>query len=203
MNRDLPFRIGIVYFFHNNVMSFPVPPPTRTRERDDERVVKMKKRMAIYPGSFDPITNGHVDVVHRASKIFDHIVLAIVHNPSKKSLFTVEERERMIREVFKSDRKVSVESFSGLLSEFVEKKRIYTVIRGLRVVTDFDYELSLALMNQKLNPKLETLFFMTNEKFLFISSSLIKEVAQFGGDAAGYVPALVGRKLAEKFGAKR
>lgn len=159
----------------------------------------MNERQAIYPGSFDPITNGHVDVICRASKIFDHITLAIVHNPNKKSLFTVDEREKMIREVYRSDPKVSVESFSGLLSEFVDRKKIYTIIRGLRVVTDFDYELSLALMNQKLNPKVETLFFMTNEKLLFISSTLIKEVAQFGGKVAEYVPALVGKKLAEKF----
>jgi len=163
----------------------------------------MNERQAIYPGSFDPITNGHVDVISRASKIFDHIILAIVHNPNKKSLFTVDEREKMIRDVFKNDPKISVESFSGLLSEFVDRKKVYTIIQGLRVVTDFDYELSLALMNQKLNPKVETLFFMTNEKLLFISSTLIKEVAQFGGKVSEYVPALVGEKLAEKFQPKK
>ncbi len=156
-------------------------------------------KAAIYPGSFDPITNGHVDIIRRASRIFDRIYIGVAQNPMKKYLFSGPERQDMIRRVFKGNKKIVVESFGGLLSDYVEYKKVPVVIRGLRVVTDFDYELSLALMNKNLNKELETVFFMTDEKLLFISSSLIKEVAKFGGNIREYVPALVGKELNKKF----
>ena len=136
-------------------------------------------KAAIYPGSFDPITNGHVDIIRRASRVFDRIYIGVAQNPHKKYLFTGAERKEMIRKIFKGNKKVTVESFDTLLSDYVTKKNVYVVIRGLRVNTDFDYELSLALMNKNLNKDLETVFFMTDEKLLFISSSMIKEVKKF------------------------
>ena len=157
----------------------------------------MKK--AVYPGSFDPITNGHLDIIHRAVKIFDVIYVSVADNPAKSHLFTVEERKTIIRSVFQDQAEIVVDSFSGLLSDYVKKLDTNLVIRGLRAVTDFDYELSFALMNQKLNSELETIFFMTNEKLSFVSSSLIKEVSRFGGDLSGYVPELVMQKLQEKY----
>ncbi len=155
-------------------------------------------KTAIYPGSFDPITNGHADIIRRASRVFDKIYVAVAQNPSKKYLFSEIERQTMIRKIFKDNKKIVVESFNGLLSDYVVKKKVNTVIRGLRVVTDFDYELSLALMNKNLNHDLETIFFMTDEKLLFISSSMIKEVAKFGGNVRDYVPALVEKELKKK-----
>jgi pantetheine-phosphate adenylyltransferase len=155
-------------------------------------------KAAIYPGSFDPITNGHADIIRRASRIFDKIYVAVAQNPSKKYLFTADERQRMIRTIFKDNKKVTVESFNGLLIDYVCQRKVNTVIRGLRVVTDFDYELSLALMNKNLNKELETVFFMTDEKLLFISSSMIKEVAKFGGKVGDYVPPLVEKELKKK-----
>lgn len=155
-------------------------------------------KAAIYPGSFDPITNGHADIIRRASRIFDRIYVAVAQNPSKKYLFTATERQQMIRTIFKDNKKVAVESFDGLLIDYVAQRKVNTVIRGLRVVTDFDYELSLALMNKNLNRDLETVFFMTDEKLLFISSSMIKEVAKFGGNVRDYVPQLVEKELKKK-----
>jgi pantetheine-phosphate adenylyltransferase len=155
-------------------------------------------KAAIYPGSFDPITNGHADIIRRASRIFDRIYIGVAQNPMKKYLFTGAERQEMIRHVFKGNKKIVVESFDGLLSDYVARKKVFIVIRGLRVVTDFDYELSLALMNKNLNRELETVFFMTDEKLLFISSSLIKEVAKFGGNIRDYVPAHVEKALNKK-----
>lgn len=154
---------------------------------------------SIYPGSFDPITNGHTDIIERALNIFDHIYLAVVENPSQKTLFSITERVDMIRELYKKNERVTVESFTGLLSEYVLRKDTSAVIRGLRVVTDFDYELSLAHMNRKLNSEMETVFFMASDKLSFVSSSLIKEVARYGGNISDYVPSLIEKNLMLKF----
>lgn len=161
------------------------------------------KKIALYPGSFDPITNGHVDVVYRALKVFDKIVIAVAEDSPKKSLFSVEERVSMLKEVFKSEKKVTICSFKGLLSDFVRESGITTVIRGLRMVTDFDYEFSLALMNRKQNPDMETVFFMTNESLQFVSSTMIRQIAMLGGSIKNYVPSVVEKYLIKKFVKKR
>jgi len=161
------------------------------------------KKIALYPGSFDPITNGHVDVVYRALKVFDKIVIAVAEDSPKKSLFSVEERVSMLKEVFKSEKKVTICSFKGLLSDFVRESGITTVIRGLRMVTDFDYEFSLALMNRKQNPDMETVFFMTNESLQFVSSTMIRQIAMLGGSVKNYVPSVVEKYLIKKFVKKR
>ena len=161
------------------------------------------KKIALYPGSFDPVTNGHVDVVYRALKVFDKIVIAVAEDSPKKSLFSVEERVSMLKEVFKSEKKVTICSFKGLLSDFVRESGITTVIRGLRMVTDFDYEFSLALMNRKQNPDMETVFFMTNESLQFVSSTMIRQIAMLGGSVKNYVPSVVEKYLIKKFVKKR
>jgi pantetheine-phosphate adenylyltransferase len=157
--------------------------------------------VAIYPGSFDPITNGHVDLVRRTLRVFDKVIVAIATNPDKdRSLFSVEERLAMINEVF-SDMKSRAEadSFQGLLVDYAERKRSKVIIRGLRAVSDFEYEFQMALMNHRLKPQLETLFMMTGESEFYTSSRLVKEVVSLGGDVSGLVPDNVLRKLKQKF----
>ena len=157
--------------------------------------------VAIYPGSFDPITNGHVDLVRRTLRVFDKVIVAIATNPDKDhSLFSVEERLRMINEVF-SDMKgrAEADAFQGLLVDYAERKRSTVIIRGLRAVSDFEYEFQMALMNHRLKPKLETLFMMTGESEFYTSSRLVKEVVSLGGDVSGLVPDNVLKKLKEKF----
>jgi len=151
---------------------------------------------AIYPGSFDPFTNGHLDIVERSLKVVDRLVIAVLRNTSKKSLFTPEERVELIREILKDkgDR-VVVESFSGLLVDYCQEKGVSTVIRGLRAVSDFDYEHAIYLMNAKMHPGFETLFFMSSSEHSFISSTIIKEVASLGGDVVDQVPAVVYERL--------
>ncbi len=159
-------------------------------------------KIAIYPGTFDPITNGHLDLIKRALKIFDRLIVAIGENPAKKPLFTLEERLNMIKEVIKDlperDR-VEVESFEGLLVDFTKKKQAVAIIRGLRAVSDFEYEMQLALMNRKLSNSIDTIFLMPSLKWIFLSSSIIKEAAKLGGDISDLVPPLVAEKLKEKF----
>lgn len=157
--------------------------------------------IAVYPGSFDPITNGHVDLVKRTLRIFDKVVVAIATNPDKDvSLFSVKERLQMIREVFKGlNGRVEADSFEGLLVDYAEKTGAKVIIRGLRAVSDFEYEFQMAMMNRRLKPNLETLFMMTGESEFYISSRLVKEVANFGGNVSGLVPTNVLRKLKEKF----
>ncbi len=157
--------------------------------------------IAVYPGSFDPITNGHVDLVKRTLRIFDKVVVAIATNPDKDvSLFSVKERLQMIREVFKGlNGRVEADSFEGLLVDYAEKTGAKVIIRGLRAVSDFEYEFQMAMMNRRLKPNLETLFMMTGESEFYISSRLVKEVASFGGNVSGLVPTNVLRKLKEKF----
>jgi pantetheine-phosphate adenylyltransferase len=157
------------------------------------------ERIAIYPGSFDPITNGHVDIVQRALEMFDRVVVAIANNVRKAPLFTVEERTRHILTAVGNNPRVDVDSFEGLLVEYVRRRGARIVVRGLRALADFEYEFQLAHMNRRLGGGLDTIFLMTSEKDFYVSSSLVKEVAQFGGSVAGLVPEAVQRALEEKF----
>lgn len=162
----------------------------------------MCPKIAIYPGTFDPITNGHLDLIKRALQFFDRIILAIGENPAKTPLFTTEERLFMAKKALEdlqlTDR-VEVESFSGLLVEFAKKKGACVIIRGLRAVSDFEYEMQLALMNRKLSNSIDTIFLMPSLRYIFLSSSIIKEAAKFGGQVEDLVPKVVAEKLKEKF----
>ena len=154
--------------------------------------------LAIYPGSFDPITNGHVDIVQRALAMFDRVVVAIANNVRKAPLFSVEERTAHIRAAVQSTR-VEVDSFEGLLVDYVKKKGARIVVRGLRALSDFEYEFQLAHMNRRLGAGIDTIFLMTSEKDFYVSSSLVKEVAQFGGSIRGLVPEGVAAALEKKY----
>jgi pantetheine-phosphate adenylyltransferase len=158
------------------------------------------QRIAIYPGSFDPITNGHVDIAERGLKLFDKIIVAILHNPIKEFLFTVEERFEMLEESFKDYPDIEVETFKGLLVEYAATRDSTAILRGMRAVSDFEYEFQMALMNRRLNREVQTVFLMTSFRWIFTSSSIIKEAAQFGGDIENMVPPIVNRRLKEKFG---
>jgi pantetheine-phosphate adenylyltransferase len=153
---------------------------------------------AIYPGSFDPITNGHVDIVERGLKVFDRILVAVLENPKKDPLFSTKERVTMIRKIFQGRKEIEIKSFHGLLVEFAEANGSGTVIRGLRAISDFEYEFQMALMNRKLAPRMETLFMMPSLKFSFLSSNLVKEVFMLGGNVRDLVPGLVEAKMREK-----
>ena len=155
-------------------------------------------RVAIYPGSFDPLTNGHVDIIERGARIFDAIIVAILANVEKTPLFSENERIAIIRDVFKGHQNVQVEAFSGLLVEYAQVKKATVLVRGLRAVSDFEYEFQMALMNRHLAPGLETVFMMPDEKYTYISSRLIKEVFTLGGEITGLVPPLVEEKLRAK-----
>lgn len=156
-------------------------------------------KVAIYPGSFDPITYGHIDIVERTLEIFDKVILAIAYNIEKRSLFTVEERLKMIKTLFKDTPNVVVDSFKGLLVDYVAKTNAKVILRGLRATSDFEYEFHMASMNRSLNTHLDTLFMMTNKDYFFVSSRTIKEVASLGGAVEGLVPDLVARELKKKF----
>ncbi|MSP38815.1 MAG: pantetheine-phosphate adenylyltransferase [Deltaproteobacteria bacterium] len=157
--------------------------------------------IAIYPGSFDPITNGHVDLVQRTLRVFDKVVVAIATNPDKdRSLFSLQERIAMVQEVFAGlGERVTADSFQGLLVDYAERKGATVVIRGLRAISDFEYEFQMAMMNHRLKPKLETFFMMTGESEFYTSSRLVKEVVSLGGDVSGMVPDNVLVKLIDKF----
>jgi len=159
----------------------------------------MKERVAIYPGTFDPITNGHLSIIKRALEIFDKLIVAILINPQKKPLFSVEERIFMIKEATKDIGNVEVDTFEGLLVDYAVKKGVNVIIRGLRATSDFEFEFQMALMNRKLNRSIQSIFLMTDYKWLYVSSSIIKEVARFGGDVKGLVPDIVNEKLKQKF----
>lgn len=154
---------------------------------------------AAYPGSFDPITYGHIDIAKRASKLFDELYVVVMENKRKTYTFTVEERIEMVKECLKDIPNIRVESFSGLLVEYTIKNKIDVVIRGLRAVTDFEYELQMALANKEICNGVETVFLMTDKSFSFLSSSLVKEVASFGGKISQWVPENVEKKLLEKY----
>ncbi|WDP92137.1 MAG: pantetheine-phosphate adenylyltransferase [Desulfobacter sp.] len=162
-------------------------------------MAEKKQRIAIYPGSFDPLTNGHLDVLKRAQDIFDLVIIAVLHNPGKKSLFSKEERVTMIRESLNGNPQVQVDTFDGLLVEYARMKNAVAVIRGMRAISDFESEFQMALMNRKLNKDVQSVFLMTGLRWIFTSSSIIKEAAQFGGDISDMVPEPVKLKLMEKF----
>lgn len=156
--------------------------------------------LAVYPGTFDPITNGHIDIIKRALQIFDHVVIVIAINMQKQPLFTLEERIDMINRCFSSSSDcISVDTTDGLIVDYAMKKGAKAIVRGLRAVSDFDYELQLALMNRKLERKIETVFLMTGFRWIFISSSIIKDAAKHNGDVSGVVPAHVKEALKQKF----
>ncbi len=159
----------------------------------------MKKITAIYPGTFDPVTNGHLDIIERASKLFDSVIITIAVNSSKKPLFTKEERMDMIKSVTKKFKNVSVDVFDGLLVSYAKKKKASVIIRGLRAISDFDYEFQIALTNRKLEPEVNTIFLMPSEKYSFLNSSLVRELASFKADVKQFVPDYVFKKLKAKY----
>jgi pantetheine-phosphate adenylyltransferase len=154
--------------------------------------------LAVYPGSFDPLTNGHVDIISRGARLFDRIIVAMLVNAEKAPLFSMAERVEIAREVFREHAKVEVDTFDGLLVDYVERRKAQVIVRGLRAVSDFEFEFQMALMNQRLNPQIETVFMMPAEQYTYISSRLIKEVFALGGRVHGLVPELVERRLREK-----
>ena len=160
-------------------------------------------RIAIYPGSFDPLTNGHVDIIERGSRIFDEIIVAILGNVEKTPLFSESERIAVLQDVFKGRINVKVETFSGLLVDYAQQKQASVIVRGLRAVSDFEYEFQMALMNRHLAPGIETVFMMPAEQYTYISSRLIKEVFTLGGEITGLVPPIVEEKLRAKQAAKK
>jgi len=157
------------------------------------------QRIAIYPGSFDPVTNGHLDILERGLELFDNIIVTILCNPAKKSLFTVQERTEMLAESLKKYENIEIDSYNGLMVDYAVKRNATAVLRGLRAVSDFEYEFQMALMNRKLNRDIQTVFLMTGFRWIFTSSSIIKEAAKFGGDVSDVVPPAVNEKLKEKF----
>ncbi|MBE3579190.1 MAG: pantetheine-phosphate adenylyltransferase [Caldanaerobacter subterraneus] len=156
-------------------------------------------RVAIYPGSFDPVTYGHIDIIKRGANLFDKLIVAVLLNPAKRPLFSIQERIELLKEVTKDIPNVEVDYFDGLLVEYAKKVNASAIIKGLRMVSDFEYEFQMALVNKKLNPSVETIFLMTSAKYGYLSSSLVKEIAQFGGCLSEFVPDIVAEKLMEKF----
>jgi pantetheine-phosphate adenylyltransferase len=161
-------------------------------------------RRAIYPGSFDPVTNGHLDIIERGCKLFDEIIIAILINPEKQPFFTIEERRQMLNEVLKginsANCKVRVDAFEGLLVQYALAQKANAIVRGIRAISDYEYELQMALMNRRLEPSIETVFMMPAETYTYVSSRLVKEVFQLGGKLTGLVPSLVQKRMKEKVG---
>ncbi len=156
------------------------------------------QRIAIYPGSFDPVTNGHLDIIKRGLKLFDQIIVAIMHNPAKESLFTIEERRELLEISLKSFSNIEIDTFDGLTVDYAAEKKANAILRGMRAVSDFEFEFQLALMNRRLNREIQTVFLMTGLRWIFTSSSIIKEAAGFGGNINGMVPPIVNERLKEK-----
>jgi len=152
-------------------------------------------KIAIYPGSFDPVTNGHVDIIERAAPLFSKVVVAVIRNPEKKSHFSLEQRVEMLKKSLRKLRNVEVDSFDGLLVDYARRKKANIIVRGLRAVSDFDYEFQMALTNRKMAPRIETLFFMTDYKYSYLSSSFVKQIARLGGDVSELVPKAVADQL--------
>jgi len=169
----------------------------------DRSQAPMKESRAIYPGSFDPITNGHVDIIERGLEVFDEIMVAVLENPKKAPLFSTKERVAMIRDIFGRGSRIDVMSFSGLLVDFARAQRTRVIIRGLRALSDFEYELQMALMNRSLAPDIETFFMMPNVRYSFLSSNLVKEVIALGGPVDDLVPGPVARRLRAKIAKAR
>ncbi|HIJ58651.1 MAG TPA: pantetheine-phosphate adenylyltransferase [Deltaproteobacteria bacterium] len=159
----------------------------------------MCKKTAIYPGFFDPITNGHLSIVKRGLEIFDKLIISILNNPKKVPLFSIEERISMIKQALQNEPNIEVDTFDGLLVDYVVEKQSNIILRGIRALSDFEYEFQMALMNRKLNRDVQSVFLMTDYKWFYISSTIIKEAASFGGDISGLVPEFVNEKLKEKF----
>lgn len=152
-------------------------------------------KIAVYPGSFDPVTAGHIDIIDRASKIFDLVYVAVIRNPEKEPVFSIEDRVKMLKGALSGRKKIKVDSFGGLLIDYVDKVKATAIVRGLRAVSDFDYEFQMALTNRKMDPKVETIFLMTDYKYSYLSSSLVKEIARFGGGIGELVPKAVKKML--------
>jgi pantetheine-phosphate adenylyltransferase len=155
-------------------------------------------KIAVYPGTFDPVTNGHLDILERALKLFDKVIITIARNTAKNPLFTEQERIALLRQVTKRYKNVEVDSFESLLVEYVKKRNAISVVRGLRAMTDFEYELQMALMNRKLDENMETVFLMPNEKYTYLSSNFVREIARLGGDVSKFVPPVVLKALRKK-----
>ena len=158
----------------------------------------VKNRIAIYPGTFDPITNGHIDIIERASKLFDQLIVSVATNLNKKPMFSTMERVEIIKKSVKNIKNVSVDTFSGLLIDYCNKKKAFVLIRGLRAISDFENEFQMALMNRKIDKNIETIFLMPSEEYTYLSSSLIKEIASLNGDVSNFVSNFVNRKMKEK-----
>jgi len=156
-------------------------------------------RTAIYPGSFDPLTNGHLDVIQRATKLFDRVIVAVAASESKQPLFSLEERVELVAQGVRHLPNVEADSFEGLLVRYVERRGAQAVVRGLRAISDFEFEFQMALMNRKLNERIETIFMMPKDTYTFLSSRIVKEIARLGGDVSAFVPAHVRTALNEKF----
>ncbi len=161
------------------------------------------KKIAICPGSFNPITLGHLDIIKRASKMFDHVIVAVLHNSSKVCEFSTEERVAMINESIKDMPNVSADSFDGLLVEYAKEKKATAIVKGLRAVSDFEYEFQMALVNQKMNTEVETVFLTTNAEFMYLSSSVVREIAAHGGDITEFVPQCVAKQIKEKYNGRK
>jgi pantetheine-phosphate adenylyltransferase len=154
--------------------------------------------IAVYPGSFDPVTYGHLDIILRGAKVFDKVIVAVLYNSSKHALFTVKERKSLLSEVTKEISNVEIENFQGLLADYVRVKNARAIIKGLRAISDFEYEMQMASINRKLNSEVETFFMMTNHKYSYLSSSIVKDVARHGGSVEGLVPSIVEEALKRK-----
>ncbi len=155
-------------------------------------------KIAIYPGTFDPITNGHLDIVQRAARLFDKVIVTIARNSSKNPMFTEQERLALMKAAVKGNKRVEVDVFDGLLVEYARKKKATAIVRGLRAISDFEYEFQMALMNRKLNDQVETVFMMPNAKYTFLNSSIVREIARLGGDVKDFVPPVVQKALAAR-----
>ncbi|MBS3732364.1 MAG: pantetheine-phosphate adenylyltransferase [Desulfobacterales bacterium] len=157
------------------------------------------EKIAIYPGSFDPVTNGHLDIIERGLKIFDRIIITILENPAKELLFTVGERIELLKQALEDYSNIEIDSYDGLLVDYAWKRNAHAILRGMRAVSDFEYEFQMALMNRRLNREIQTVFLMTGLRWIFTSSSIIKEAAKFGGNIESMVPPVVQKKLEQKF----
>jgi pantetheine-phosphate adenylyltransferase len=165
---------------------------------DQQRGPGAAERIALFPASFDPVTNGHLDIIHRSLKVFDRLIVAIAHNVAKAGTFSVEERLEILGNVLAGEPRIEITAFEGLLVEFCRETGASTVIRGLRAMSDYEYEFEMALMNKHLNPEVETVFMMASQEYLYVSSSRLKELVRFGGEVSDFLPPLVEKRLREK-----